>query len=61
MNKDLSFSGGVADARMDLDGNWIPSDDHLTLDFIVSQLRSMSGASDSYIAGYLSVVYNPTK
>ena len=28
-----------------------------TLDYIVNNLRTMIGASDEYIAGYLSVVF----
>ena len=49
-----SFADGVATARVDFEGGWVES---IELDFIVSQLRVMVGASDAYIAGYLSYLY----
>ena len=49
-----SFADGFATARADFDGGWVES---IELDFIVSQLRGMVGASDAYIAGYLSYLY----
>jgi hypothetical protein len=55
MNDALGFAGGVNDANLDLADGWLP--DEFTLDSIVSQLRVMMGASDAYIAGYLSVIY----
>ena len=52
---DLGYSGGVNDARIDLAEGWVP--EQLTLDYLVNQLRVMMGATDEYIAGYLSVIY----
>jgi hypothetical protein len=49
-----SFADGFATAREDFDAGWVES---IELDFIVSQLRVMVGASDAYIAGYLSYLY----
>jgi hypothetical protein len=54
------FACGMEDARLDVIDGWVPCDEHLTLDYIVSQLRVMCGSSDAYVAGYLSVIYNPT-
>jgi hypothetical protein len=53
MNEYSTFSAGVADALSD--DEWFPS--HLTIDYLVNHLRVMIGASDAYIAGYLSVVF----
>lgn len=55
MNDCLGFSGGVNDATLDMADGWVPTE--FSLDSIVSQLRVMVGASDAYIAGYLSVLY----
>ena len=55
MNDCLGFAGGVNDAKNDLNDGWCP--DSFTIDYIVNQLRVMMGASDAYIAGYLSVVF----
>jgi hypothetical protein len=52
---ELGFAGGVNDAKNDLNDGWCP--DSFTIDYIVNQLRVMMGASDAYIAGYLSVVF----
>lgn len=49
------FKNGVFDARADLDSGWLP--ENFTLDFLVNELRFVTGASDSYVAGYISVVY----
>lgn len=49
------FESGVDDARSDLAGGWLPAG--FTLDFLVSELRAGVGATDAYIAGYLSVIY----
>ena len=54
MSDFVSFADGVATARVDFEGGWVES---IELDFIVSQLRVMVGASDAYIAGYLSYLY----
>jgi hypothetical protein len=51
----LGFDGGTEDARLDLLEGWVP--DGITLEGIVAQLRSNLGATDEYIAGYLSVIY----
>jgi len=47
---------GITDAGADLSSGWLP--DNFTLDSVVNQLRVMIGATDSYIAGYLSVIYS---
>jgi hypothetical protein len=54
MSDFTSFADGFATAREDFEGGWVES---IELDFIVSQLRVMVGASDAYIAGYLSYLY----
>ena len=54
MSDFVSFADGFATARADFEGGWVES---IELDFIVSQLRVMVGASDAYIAGYLSYLY----
>ncbi len=51
----VSFEAGVDDAESDIRGNWLPEGS--TLDYIVNELRVGVGASDEYIAGYLSVVF----
>ena len=58
-----SFESGVDDARSDLALGPImaggPTEKSVpaTLDFLVNELRVAVGATDSYIAGYLSVVF----
>ena len=54
MSDFTSFAAGFATARSDFEGGWVES---IELDFIVSQLRVMVGASDAYIAGYLAYLY----
>lgn len=49
------FETAVIDAKNDCFGGWVPTT--FTLDFIVNELRVNVGASDEYVAGYLSVVY----
>jgi hypothetical protein len=55
MNDCLGFAGGVNDAKNDLIDGWVP--ESVSIDFITNELRVMIGASDAYIAGYLSVVF----
>ena len=55
MNDCLGFAGGVNDAKNDLADGWVP--ESVSIDFIANELRVMIGASDAYIAGYLSVVF----
>jgi hypothetical protein len=50
-----SYADGFATARDDFENGWVES---IELDFIVSQLRVMVGASDAYVAGYLSYLYS---
>jgi hypothetical protein len=62
MSEYVSFSAGVSDAESDLANGWVPSGgptekSGYTLDLVVNNLRTMIGATDSYIAGYLSVLY----
>ena len=61
MNDFSSFSAGVADATADLNGGWCPPPSHLTLDYLVAEFRSRLNCSDSYLAGYFSVVFDPEK
>jgi hypothetical protein len=49
------FKTGVFDATADSEAGWLPK--NFTLDFLVNQLRTTVGASDYYIAGYVSAVY----
>lgn len=53
------FDCGVGDARLDIAEGWL--DPTYRLDDLVAHLRVVSGYSDEFIAGYLSVVYNPTE
>jgi hypothetical protein len=55
MNEYSTFSAGVNAAKNDLAEGWVP--ESVSIDFIGNQLRVMIGASDAYIAGYLSVVF----
>jgi hypothetical protein len=63
MNEYSTFSAGVTDATGDLANGWVPTggptekSGPATLNYIVNELRVMIGASDAYIAGYLSVVF----
>jgi hypothetical protein len=50
----VSFEVGVDDAKSDMSGGWLPT---ASLDYIVNELRVGVGATDAYIAGYLSVVF----
>lgn len=49
------YSDGVLDATNDLADRWVPA--KFTLDWVVNEIRVMTGASDSYIAGYLSILF----
>jgi hypothetical protein len=53
-----TYSEGVTAGRFDLTSGWLP--ENFTLDFIVNELRLNVGCSDEYLAGYLSVIFNPT-
>jgi hypothetical protein len=55
MTEYSTFFAGVTDAKNDLVEGWVP--ESVSIDFITNQLRVMVGASDAYIAGYLSVVF----
>lgn len=60
------FESGVDDALSDLSGGWVPSGgptekSAVTLNYLVNELRVGVGATDAYIAGYLSVIFNPQK
>lgn len=63
MSEYSTFTAGVNDARSDLAGGWVmaggPTETPtpLTLNYIVSEFRSRLGCSDSYLAGYLSVIF----
>lgn len=62
-NKMSDFNTGVDDAKIDLSEGWVfnggPTErpTAVGLDYIVNELRMTMNASDSYIAGYLSVVF----
>lgn len=49
------FEQGAYDCEADLNV-WVKTG--LTLDFLVNHLRVTTGASDAYIAGYLSVYFD---
>jgi hypothetical protein len=49
------FETGYYDAKNDLADGWVP--ENYSLDYVLNQLRVMMGASDSYCAGYLSVLF----
>jgi hypothetical protein len=57
MTEYSTFSAGVNDAKTDLAEGWAPPADHLSLDFLVGEFRDRLACSDSYLAGYLSVVF----
>lgn len=57
------FETGVIDAKNDLSEGFVPNGGPteagaVNLDYIVNELRVTMGASDSYVAGYLSVIYS---
>lgn len=59
------FESGVDDALSDLSGGWVPSGgptekSSVTLNYLVNELRVGVGATDAYIAGYLSVIFGPS-
>lgn len=49
------YNEGFTDATNDLADGWVP--EKFTLDSIVDHIRFVTGASDSYIAGYLAVLF----
>jgi len=53
-SEDVSVDVGIDDAKSDMSGGWLPT---ASLDYIVNELRVGVGATDAYIAGYLSVVF----
>jgi hypothetical protein len=54
-----TFSAGIADAQADKTYGWVADNlDSLGLDYVVNHLRSTLGASDYYVAGYLSVIFS---
>ena len=55
MREFVNFADGFNDAKTDIAGKWLPEGS--TLDYIVNELRVGVGASDAYIAGYLSAVF----
>ena len=64
MNEFQTFAAGVADAEADFAAGARPcvgptETGSVTLNYIVSEFRSRLGCSDAYLAGYLSVAYNP--
>ena len=64
MNEFQSFESGVNDAISDFSMGARPcvgptETGSVTLNYIVSEFRSRLGCSDEYLAGYLSVAFNP--
>ena len=63
MNEFSTFSAGVADATADLlagpvyAGGPTEKPELASFDFIVNEFRIRLGCSDSYLAGYLSVLF----
>jgi hypothetical protein len=56
------FETGVIDCKNDLADGFVPAGGPteigaVTLDYLVNELRVTMGASDAYIAGYLSAFY----
>jgi hypothetical protein len=49
------FENGCNDAINDRADGWVP--EKFTLDYVVNQLRIMTGATDNYIAGYCSIIF----
>lgn len=49
------YENGINDAINDRADGWVP--EKFSLDYIVNQLRVMTGATDYYIAGYCSVLF----
>ena len=52
------FECGAGDARFDLTEGWL---EPMSLKSMVSHLQSVGSYTDEYVAGYLSVVYNPVE
>lgn len=59
MNEFSTFLSGVADATVDLRGGWLPS--RLSIDWLCSELRGRLACSDEYLAGYFSVIFDPSR
>ena len=56
------FETGFFDCKNDLAEGFVPAGGPtetgaVTLDYLVNELRATMGASDAYIAGYLSAFY----
>ena len=56
------FETGFFDCKNDLAEGFVPAGGPtetgaVTLDYLVNELRATMGASDAYIAGYLSVIF----
>jgi hypothetical protein len=49
------YENGMCDATNDLADGWVP--EKYTLEYVINQLRIMMDATDSYIAGYCSVLF----
>jgi len=49
------YENGMCDATNDLADGWVP--ERYTLEYVINQLRIMMDATDSYIAGYCSVLF----
>lgn len=63
MNEFVNFADGFDDAKSDIRGGWLPTSGPseapapASLEYIVNELKVGVGASDAYIAGYLSAVF----
>ena len=67
MNEFSTFLSGVADAEIDLRSGLIyaggPTEKPVvaTLDYLVNEFRHRLACSDEYLAGYLSVFFDPSR
>jgi hypothetical protein len=59
MNEYSTFNAGVSDAVSDVSSGLIFDESHLKIDWLTNEFRVRLNCSDSYLAGYFSVVFNP--
>jgi hypothetical protein len=57
MNEYSTFNAGVVDAVSDVSLGLVFDESHLKIDWLTNEFRVRLNCSDSYLAGYFSVVF----
>jgi hypothetical protein len=57
MNEYSTFNAGVVDAVSDLSAGAVFDESHLKIDWLTNEFRVRLNCTDSYLAGYFSVVF----